>query len=131
MEDIKFNYPTLMKENGLKSKQIDDKGFIPKLKSLHKLVDKINEVMDGMNDDDDGNATDSKETLENLVAVAEKYDNELCAMIKNHLKKSSKKSEQESIKFDDEKKDGEKNQQSDNHEKPKQSPSPRRNIWGI
>ena len=127
MEDIKFNYPTLMKENGLKSKQIDDKGFIPKLKSLHKLVDKINEVMDGMNDDDDGNATDSKETLENLVAVAEKYDNELCEMIKNHLGKSSKNSEQESIKFDDEKK----NQQSENHEKPKQSPSQRRNIWGI
>jgi hypothetical protein len=129
MEDIKFNYPTLMKENGLKSKQIDDKGFIPKLKSLHKLVDKINEVMDGMNDDDDGNATDSKETLENLVAVAGKYDNELCEMIKNQLKKSSSKSEQESIKFDDVKKDGEKNQQSENHEKPKQSQ--RRNIWGI
>lgn len=129
MEDIKFNYPTLMKENGLKSKQIDDKGFIPKLKSLHKLVDKINEVMDGMNDDDDGNATDSKETLENLVAVAGKYDNELCEMIKNQLKKSSSKSEQESIKFDDVKKDGVKNQQSENHEKPKQNQ--RRNIWGI
>lgn len=128
MEQIKFNYPVLLKKNGLKSKEIGEKieGFIPKLKSVHKLVDKINEVMDEMNDDD-SNATDGKEKLDGLFAVAEKYDEELCGMIKDYIKKSEieKKEEQKKIDFE------ESSKKEQEEKKRKENERTRRNIWGL